>query len=41
MTHWYLETVPVGFELKENAKPVCSRPYPVPKVNIMFKKRGG
>ena len=23
----------VEFELKEDAKPICSRPYPVPKVH--------
>ena len=29
---------PVDFELKEYAKPVCLRPYPVPKVHEeMFK----
>ena len=32
---------PVDFELKEDAKPICSRPYPVPKVREeMFKKIG-
>ena len=32
-------TTPVDLELKENAKSVCSRPYPVPKVHkMMFKK---
>ena len=24
---------PVDFELKEDAKPICSRLYPVPKIN--------
>ena len=24
---------PVDFELKEDTKPICSRPYPVPKVH--------
>ena len=24
---------PVDFELNEDAKPICSQPYPVPKVN--------
>ena len=29
---------PVDFELKEDTKPICSRPYPVPKVHEeMFK----
>ena len=33
------ETDPVEFELKEDAKPICSRPYPVPKVHEeIFKK---
>ena len=32
-------TTPVYLELKDDAKPVCSRPYPVPKVQkMMFKK---
>ena len=32
-------TTLVDLELKDNAKPVCSRPYPVPKVHeTMFKK---
>ena len=26
-------TYPAEFKLKENAKPICSRPYQVPKVN--------
>ena len=31
---------PVDFELKEDAEPICSRPYPVPKVHReMFKRR--
>ena len=25
------KTDPVEFELKEGVKPICSRPYPVPK----------
>ena len=30
---------PLDFELKEDAKPICSRPYPIPKVHEeMFKK---
>ena len=34
------KTTPVDFELKDHAKPVCSRPYPVPKVHIaMFRKK--
>ena len=29
----------VDLELKDNAKPVCSRPYPVPRVHeAMFEK---
>ena len=33
-------TTPVDFELKDNVKPVCSRPYPVPKLyKMMFKKK--
>ena len=32
-------TYPVGFELKEDTKPICSRPYLAPKANEeMFKK---
>ena len=27
------KTYPVHFELKYGAKPICSRPYPVPKVH--------
>ena len=33
------KTTPVDLELKDDAKPVWSRPYPVPKVQkTMFKK---
>ena len=33
------KTDPVEFELKSNTKPICSRPYPVPKVyEEIFKK---
>ena len=33
------KTDPVDFEVKEYVKPICSRPYPVPKVHEeMFKK---
>ena len=33
------KTTPVVLELKDDAKPVCLRPYPVPKAHkIMFKK---
>ena len=33
------KTDPVDFELKEDAKPIFPRPYPVPKLHeIMFKK---
>ena len=33
------KTDPINFELKENTKPMCSRPYKVPKVQEeMFKK---
>ena len=33
---------PVDFELKDDAKPICLRPYPVPKVHEeMFKKEVG
>ena len=32
-------TYPVGFELKEDVKPICSQSYPVPKVHEeIFKK---
>ena len=32
-------TTPVDLELKDNAKPVCSRPYSVPRVHeAMFMK---
>ena len=32
------KTDQVDFKLKYDAKPVCSRPYPVPKVHeVMFK----
>ena len=27
------KTDPGDFELKENAEPICSRPYPLPKVH--------
>ena len=27
------EIYPVGFKLNENVKPICLRPYPVPKVH--------
>ena len=34
------KTDPVDFELEEDAKPICSRPYPLPKVHEeMFKNR--
>ena len=33
------KTTPVELELKDDAKPICSRPYPVPRVHeTMFKK---
>ena len=33
------KTTPVYLELKDDAKPVCLRPYPVPKLHkTMFKK---
>ena len=33
------EIYPLEFELKENAKQICLKPYPVPKVyEKMFKK---
>ena len=33
------KTTPVDLELKDDTKPVCSRPYPVPRVHTtMFKK---
>ena len=33
------KTDPVDFKLKEDVKPICSRPYPVPKVQKkIFKK---
>ena len=32
------KTDPVDFELQENVKPICSIPYPVPKVHKEFKK---
>ena len=32
-------TTPLEFELKDNVKPVCSRPYPVPRIQkFMFRK---
>ena len=32
-------TTPVDFEFRDNANPVCSRPYPVPRVHkAMFRK---
>ena len=32
--------IPVEFELKEDSNPICSQPYPVPKLHKdMFKKR--
>ena len=35
------KTYPEDFELEEDAKPILSRQYPVPKVHKeMFKKRG-
>ena len=34
-----LETDPVYFNLKQDVKSICSRPYPVPKIHEeMFKK---
>ena len=36
------KTDPVDFMLKEDAKPICSQQYPVPKVHEkMFKKEVG
>ena len=32
-------TYRVDFQLKENVKPICSRPYPVPKVHKEIFKR--
>ena len=33
------KTTIVDLDLKDKAKPVCSRPYPVPKVHeVMFRK---
>ena len=32
------KTDPVDFELKQDAKPICLRPYPVPKVYDNFFK---
>ena len=33
MEHLVLGKIyPEDFELKENVKPICSRPYPVPKI---------
>ena len=26
--------IPVDFELKKDVKPVCLRPYPVPKIRV-------
>ena len=32
-------TTPVDLELRDDAKPVCSQPYPVPRVHkAMFRK---
>ena len=40
LSTWEID--PVDFELKEDAKPICSRPYPVPKLHEeMFKKEVG
>ena len=36
---WHLEKYPIEFELKEDAKPICSRPYPVPKVHEKISKK--
>ena len=34
------KTYPVYFELKEDAKPICSQPYPVPNIHEEnFKRR--
>ena len=33
------KTDPVDFELKEDARPVCSRPYPVPKLHAEISKK--
>ena len=33
------KTDPVEFELKEDAKPICSRPYPVLKVHEKMSKK--
>ena len=37
LSTWKID--PLDFELKQNAKPICSQPYPVPKVHEeIFKK---
>ena len=33
------KTYPVHFKLKEDVEPICSRPYPVPKVHEEIKKK--
>ena len=33
------KTDPVDFELKEDAKSICLRPYPIPKVHKEIKKK--
>ena len=33
------KTDPVDFELKENTKPICLQPYPIPKVQEEMLKR--
>ena len=35
------KTDPIDFKLKENTKPICSIPYPVPKANKGMLKKGG
>ena len=35
------KTDPLELELKDNGNMVCSRTYPVPKVQKEIKKRGG
>ena len=38
MEHLAPEKKPVELELKEDVKPICLRPYPVPKVHIFQKE---
>ena len=39
MEHLTPEKYPVDFDLKENLKPICSRPFPEPKLHKEMLKK--